>query len=183
MGSQAPSLGEEWPATVITTLQRCFAVVERWWQPVYPAISNKTCVHFVARRPDPTDEWQDKVVHHLQPENDEPLVLDRSREFRLKFHLGNLPLGWAWLIPAFHLREPTPPTTRTHTLRFPRSQLDFPLGPGQAVEEILVRLEEVPDSATDTPARLFTDSEERQHGLDDTRHEDGRLDGAEAAES
>ena len=107
------------------------------------------------------------------------MVLDRSRELRLKFHLGSLPLGWAWLIPAFHLREPTLSTTRTHTLRFPRSQLDFPLGPGQAVKEIVVKLEEVAAEEPGSPARLLSKDEEKREGLDDTGGEGRQLDHVE----
>lgn len=108
-------------------------------------------------------------------------MLDRSREFRLKFHLGSLPLGWAWIIPSFHLREPTPPTNRTHTLRFPKSQLDFPLGPGQAVQEIVIKLEEVPAEDPGSPARLLSEEEERREGLDDTGGEGRQLDHVEGA--
>lgn len=121
-------------------------------------------------------------MHHLVPNVDgKPLVLERSREFRLKFHLGALPLGWTWLIPSFHLREPAPPTTRTHTLRFPRSQLDFPLGPGQAIEEIVIRLEEVTSRDPGSPVRLLSDEEERRQGLNDTVGEGKQLDHVEGA--
>lgn len=128
----------------------------------------------------PADD-QKRIVHHLTPEtaNGESLILDRSREMRIKFHLGSLPLGWAWLIPAFHLQEPIPPTNRTHTLKFPRSQIDFPLGPGQAVEEIFIQLEEMSSREPGQPARLLSDHEEQQEGLDDQRGEGKRLDRVE----
>ncbi|BEJ07147.1 hypothetical protein CcaverHIS641_0404160 [Cutaneotrichosporon cavernicola] len=79
-------------------------------------------------------------VHHLVPPQE--VVLDRGREFRLKLHLGSLPLGWAWLIPAFHLPEPATPGNIV-VFDVPRSQLDFPLGPGAAVKRVIIRLEEV----------------------------------------
>lgn len=123
---------------------------------------------------------QERVVHHLVPKTGHPLVLDRAREMKIKFHLGSLPLGWAWFIPAFHLPEPIPPTNRTHTLRFPRSQIDFPLGPGQAVEEIVIRLEEIPPSEPASPAPLLSDQEEKQEGLDDRRGEGTPLDKVES---
>lgn len=123
---------------------------------------------------------QERVVHHLVPKTGHPLVLDRAREMKIKFHLGSLPLGWAWFIPAFHLPEPIPPTKRTHTLRFPRSQIDFPLGPGQAVEEIVIRLEEIPSSEPASPAPLLSDQEEKQEGLDDRRGEGTPLDKVES---
>jgi phosphatidylinositol-3,4,5-trisphosphate 3-phosphatase/dual-specificity protein phosphatase PTEN len=98
---------------------------------------------------------------------------------RLKFHLGSLPLGWTWLIPAFHLKEPVPPTNRTHSLRFPRSQIDFPLGPGQAVEEIIIKLEEMSQDEPGPPAPLLSDHEEKREGLDDQQGEGRPLDTVE----
>lgn len=78
-------------------------------------------------------------------------------------------MGWLWLIPAFHLPEPLPNSTtelnRVHTLHFPRSQLDFPLGPGAAVRSVLVRLEEVPEGQGGGTARLMSPEEERSAGV------------------
>jgi len=120
---------------------------------------------------------QERVVHHLVPKA--ALVLDRAREMKIKFHLGSLPLGWAWFIPAFHLPEPVPSTNRTHTLKFPRSQVDFPLGPGQAIEEIVVKIEEIPVTDGAKPAPLLSEQEEKQEGLDDQRGEGSPLDKVE----
>ncbi|WWC68147.1 uncharacterized protein I206_102070 [Kwoniella pini CBS 10737] len=115
------------------------------------------------------------VVHHLTPSHGS-LILDRSREFRLKFHLASVPLGWTWLIPSFHLPEPpiksfneTINQLRTHTLNFPKSQIDFPLGPGQAIHQILVKLEEVPENEKEETAKLMSDEEERKEGVDETK--------------
>ncbi|OXH25658.1 hypothetical protein J008_05310 [Cryptococcus neoformans] len=131
-------------------------------------------------------DHQNYVVHHLAP-NHSHLTLDRSREFRLKFHLGNLPLGWTWLIPAFHLPEPSSSPSseaeggagaakRVHTLSFPRSQVDFPLGPGVALHQILVRFEEVAEDrvggADEIPPRLMNDEEEKREGVEDDSKED-----------
>lgn len=60
------------------------------------------------------------------------------------------------MIPAFHLPEPlpistTPQPARTHTLHFPRSQIDFALGAGALIEEMIVRLEEVPQDRPGSP--------------------------------
>lgn len=126
---------------------------------------------------------QKYVVHHLEP-NHSHITLDRSREFRLKLHIGNLPLGWAWLIPAFHLPEPPSPNTgegggaakRLHTLSFPRSQVDFPLGPGAALHQVLIRLEEVAEDSMsrddEVPPRLMNDEEERREGVENDSKED-----------
>lgn len=51
-------------------------------------------------------------------------------------------MGWAWFIPAFHLGEPSG-GGQAFTFDVPRSQLDFPLGPGSAVKRVILRLEEV----------------------------------------
>lgn len=149
------------------------------------AVNAKVCSTYQPQGYCDTNARQDRVVHHLIPADPDgsPIILDRSREFRLKFHLASLPLGWAWLIPAFHLREPTPPTVRTHTLRFPRSQIDFPLGPGQAIEEIEVKIEEVSTEDPATPARLFSDEEEDNHGEEHGPPGSSGMDGViEAAE-
>ncbi|WWC86688.1 uncharacterized protein L201_001565 [Kwoniella dendrophila CBS 6074] len=122
------------------------------------------------------EDHEDYVVHHLTPSH-QSLILDRSREFRMKFHLASVPLGWAWLIPAFHLPEPPakstaePPQMRTHTLHFPTSQIDFPLGPGQAIHRILIKLEEVPEEDREETAKLMSDEEERREGVDDNKGE------------
>jgi phosphatidylinositol-3,4,5-trisphosphate 3-phosphatase/dual-specificity protein phosphatase PTEN len=131
----------------------------------------------LAKRRRTVADLQERVVHHLVPKTE--LVLDRAREMKIKFHLGSLPLGWAWFIPAFHLPEPIPPTNRTHTLRFPRSQIDFPLGPGQAVEEIVIKLEEIPMTDAASPAPLLSDQAEKEEGLDDQRGEGSPLDKVE----
>ncbi|KAL7419116.1 Telomerase protein component 1 [Cryptotrichosporon argae] len=118
------------------------------------------------------------VVHHLVPP--ERLVLDRAREFRTKLHLGALPLGWAWLIPAFHLPEPLPGAPRTHALHLPRNQIDFALGPGASIQEVIVRLEEVVDE--EHVGGMMSDEEEAVRGVrgdDDEQARDG-LDRAEA---
>lgn len=118
---------------------------------------------------------QDYVLHHLIPQSVDgstSLILDRAREFRLRFHVASIPLGWAWLIPAFHLPEPLPSTTapvsnRIHTLHFPRSQIDFAIGPGASIHVILVRLEEVPENEEAGTARLLREEEERDLGMED----------------
>ncbi|OCF33832.1 hypothetical protein I317_01324 [Kwoniella heveanensis CBS 569] len=125
-------------------------------------------------------DHEDYITHHLTPAHSS-LILDRSREFRMKFHLASIPLGWAWMIPAFHLPEPPADggssDKRTHTLYFPRSQVDFPLGPGQSIHQIVVRLEEVPEGDKEQTARLMTDEEERKEGVEDDKGERVKEDG------
>ncbi|WVR04807.1 hypothetical protein IAU60_001819 [Kwoniella sp. DSM 27419] len=129
-------------------------------------------------------DHKDYTIHHLTAAHP-PLILDRSREFRMKFHLASVPLGWAWMIPAFHLPEPRSTAAsasddpRTHALYFPRSQIDFAIGPGHAIHEILVRLEEVSEEDQGETAKLMSEQEERQEGVDDTRGENTVADQAE----
>jgi phosphatidylinositol-3,4,5-trisphosphate 3-phosphatase/dual-specificity protein phosphatase PTEN len=98
----------------------------------------------VKRESDAQDEFN---IHHLVPtaaEGQDPpdIILHRAREFRLKLHLGSLPMGWAWFIPAFHLAEPSS-VGNVVAFDVPRSQLDFPLGPGSAVQRVIMRFEEM----------------------------------------
>jgi phosphatidylinositol-3,4,5-trisphosphate 3-phosphatase/dual-specificity protein phosphatase PTEN len=110
-----------------------------------------------------TRNEEEYVVHRM--ESSTPLHLDRQREFRLKLHLSSLPLGWAWLIPAFHLPEPSEPGRR-HTLVFPRSQIDFAIGPGAAIIDVAVELEEMDDPAAQ-PAMQLSEQQEKAAGLDE----------------
>lgn len=84
-------------------------------------------------------------------------------------------MGWAWLIPAFHLPEPLPVTStpepkRTHSLHFSRSQIDFALGAGALIEEMIVRLEEVPQDQDGSPVRTEQAGEDE---ADEEVNEDG----------
>ncbi len=79
-------------------------------------------------------------------------------------------MGWLWIIPAFHLPEPvrtdpSPANERVFTLCFPRSQLDFPLGPGSAVHHVLVKLEEITHPVSEGTATLMSKAEEEQVGI------------------
>jgi phosphatidylinositol-3,4,5-trisphosphate 3-phosphatase/dual-specificity protein phosphatase PTEN len=122
---------------------------------------------------------QSHHVHHLTPARiggSTSLILDRSREFRMKLHLASVPLGWAWFIPAFHLPNIGDSQSRVHTLSFPKSQIDFAIGPGSAIERVLVRLEDVVDNH-EAPAPLLSDREEKQAGVRDAEGEKVKEDG------
>ncbi|KAI9636172.1 uncharacterized protein MKK02DRAFT_27644 [Dioszegia hungarica] len=123
--------------------------------------------------PSGIETTDDLVAHHVVPTSD--LVLERGREFRMKFHLGSLPLGWAWMIPAFHLPEPV--HAQTHTLRFPKSQIDFAIGPGAAIHHIDVCVEEVPKEQGASTAPLMSEREEEEAGMDDGKGEKVKEDG------
>lgn len=113
-------------------------------------------------------------MHRLEPrlpDGSQSIILDKGREFRLKLHLGSLPLGWLWVIPAFHLSDAHEP----HSITFTRSQLDFPLGPGRSVHKVIVELASV--ESDDSPTRLMTEAEEQATGYDDHHGEAFREDG------
>jgi phosphatidylinositol-3,4,5-trisphosphate 3-phosphatase/dual-specificity protein phosphatase PTEN len=91
-------------------------------------------------------------------------------------------MGWAWLIPAFHLPEPlpvssTPDPKRTHSLHFSRSQIDFALGAGALIEEMIVRLEEVPQDEEGSP---FQAEQAEEDEAEEQVKEDGEGGKAEA---
>ena len=85
----------------------------------------------------------------------------------MKLHLASLPLGWLWIIPAFHLPEANSPTKRVHNLTFDRSQLDFPIGPGTAVHQVIIQLEEVTTDDDRSTAKLLSAEEEERSGFAD----------------
>jgi phosphatidylinositol-3,4,5-trisphosphate 3-phosphatase/dual-specificity protein phosphatase PTEN len=116
-------------------------------------------------------------VHHLSPrtpDDGESIILERDREFRLKLHLGSFPLGWLWLIPAFHLPEHG---GGKHTITFTRSQVDFAIGPGQAIHKVVLELEAVGQQDARETTHLMSDTEEKETGYEDKRGEAVKEDG------
>jgi len=101
------------------------------------------------------------------PDGSSALIIDQGREVRVKLHLASLPLGWLWIIPAFHLPQTSSRTKRAHILTFDRSQLDFPLGPGTAVHQVIIQLEEVTGDDDRSTAKLLSAEEEDRAGLAD----------------
>lgn len=110
------------------------------------------------------------------PDNSSALILDQGREMRVKLHLASLPLGWLWIIPAFHLPQAASPTKRVHNLVFAKSQLDFPLGPGTAVHQVIIQLEEVTGDDSRSTAKLLSADEEERAGFADRGGEQVRED-------
>jgi phosphatidylinositol-3,4,5-trisphosphate 3-phosphatase/dual-specificity protein phosphatase PTEN len=57
-------------------------------------------------------------------------------------------------------------------MTFPKSQVDFTLGPGAAVHKVIVRLEDVAEGqGGSSPAPLYTDDQEKKEGLNDEKAE------------
>lgn len=98
------------------------------------------------------------------------LVLDAGREVRLKLYMGQVShfdtqvpyisyktwqvfMGWIWFIPTFHMPQPPPASssisaTKT-TLLLSRKEVDFPLGLGQGIVDVVINLEWVTPVDTD----------------------------------
>ncbi|KAG8781483.1 Telomerase protein component 1 [Ceratobasidium sp. 428] len=82
------------------------------------------------------------------------VVLDARREVRAKLYMGQVPMGWMWFIPAFHMADDATETT----IRLTRKDLDFPLGAGawiDGVEIVLTRIDD--DFAEPTSTRAGGD--------------------------
>lgn len=101
------------------------------------------------------------------PDGSNSIILEKDREFRLKLHLGSLPLGWLWIIPAFHLSD----RAGIQTVTFVRSQVDFPLGPGRTINKVVVQLSNVSKNDPRQTTRLMTDTEEEETGFEDRKGE------------
>ncbi|KAB5590839.1 Ptenb protein [Ceratobasidium theobromae] len=79
------------------------------------------------------------------------VVLDARREVRAKLYMGQVPMGWMWFIPAFHMTEGGPEST----IQLTRKDVDFPLGVGawiEGVEIVLTRIEDESVEPTSTRA-------------------------------
>lgn len=76
------------------------------------------------------------------------ITVDAMREVRVKLYMGQVPMGWIWFIPSFHM---TPPTTDISApqmvhLKLTKSDVDFHLGPGAWILDIDISLEWVPQT-------------------------------------
>ncbi|KAF8999075.1 hypothetical protein BDQ17DRAFT_1361279 [Cyathus striatus] len=97
------------------------------------------------------------------------IILDASREVRVKLYMGQVFMGWLWLIPTFHMSQPPPSTSQapvqstSEMLMFTRTDLDFPVGIGADIIDVQIKLEWVtpedvksapePDMEIEPPAR------------------------------
>ncbi|KAJ7593470.1 phosphatases II [Mycena floridula] len=75
------------------------------------------------------------------------VVLDASREVRMKLYMGQVFMGWIWFVPTFHMPQPPPSstssamTTTTTKILLTRKEIDFPLGLGSAIIDVEISLE------------------------------------------
>ncbi|CAE6405997.1 unnamed protein product [Rhizoctonia solani] len=89
-----------------------------------------------------------------QPEMEEVeinpgVILDSRREVRAKLYMGQVPMGWMWFIPAFHMND----GATQSTIKLTRKDVDFPLGAGAWIEEVEIALTKVENSAEPTSTR------------------------------
>ncbi|KAF8755359.1 phosphatase [Rhizoctonia solani] len=90
----------------------------------------------------------------LQPEMEEVeinpgVILDARREVRAKLYMGQVPMGWMWFIPAFHMAD----GATESTIKLTRKDVDFPLGVGAWIEGVEIVLTRVENSAEPTSTR------------------------------
>ncbi|KAH7926238.1 hypothetical protein BV22DRAFT_1009461 [Leucogyrophana mollusca] len=78
------------------------------------------------------------------------IVLDAHREVRIKLYMGQVFMGWLWIIPAFHMSTPSSPSEPTRVV-FQRKEIDFPLGVGSALIDVEVLMEWCSDSESVQP--------------------------------
>ncbi|KIK95539.1 hypothetical protein PAXRUDRAFT_374828 [Paxillus rubicundulus Ve08.2h10] len=62
------------------------------------------------------------------------ILLEANRELRIKLFMGEIVLGWVWLIPAFHISPDSP----TSTLVLTHDDIDFSIGIGKALVDLKV---------------------------------------------
>ncbi|KAH7907571.1 hypothetical protein BJ138DRAFT_1137484 [Hygrophoropsis aurantiaca] len=80
-------------------------------------------------------------------DHDNGIILDAHREVRIKLYMGQVFMGWLWIIPAFHMSTASEPTK----LIFQRKDIDFALGVGSALVDVEVSMEWCPDPETVHP--------------------------------
>lgn len=78
-----------------------------------------------------------------ETEPEEPSVLlEAHREVRAKLYMGEVPFGWFWFIPAFHMPSRGSEASRSPTeFKLTRKEVDFPLGPGSWLLDVTLRME------------------------------------------
>ncbi|KAF9447818.1 hypothetical protein P691DRAFT_670692 [Macrolepiota fuliginosa MF-IS2] len=73
------------------------------------------------------------------------VVLDAEREVRIKLYMGQVFMGWVWLIPAFHMpslnnNDGKSTATQTQTTLV-RKEIDFAIGLGTGIIDVEISME------------------------------------------
>ncbi|KAL0578887.1 Telomerase protein component 1 [Marasmius crinis-equi] len=101
---------------------------------------------------------------------DRGVVLDASREVRIKLYMGQIFMGWAWFVPTFHMPQPPPSNGNTPPeptkLKLTRKDIDFPLGVGSSIIDVEISLEWLARADTERvqPPAVATPAEEKEAG-------------------
>jgi len=76
------------------------------------------------------------------------LILQGEREVRIKLFIGQVFMGWFWLIPAFHMTYPqdTPTPPSFNRLVLTRKEIDFALGAGSSIIDVTLEWTTVPNT-------------------------------------
>ncbi|KAG9048212.1 Telomerase protein component 1 [Tulasnella sp. UAMH 9824] len=83
-----------------------------------------------------------------EPE-EEGVLLEAHREVRAKMYMGEVPFGWFWFIPAFHMPSRDSEAARSPTeFKLTRKEVDFPLGPGTWLIDVTLAMEWAGKEAT-----------------------------------
>lgn len=83
-----------------------------------------------------------------EPE-EQGVLLEAHREVRAKLYMGEVPFGWFWFIPAFHMPSRDSETSRSPTeFKLTRKEVDFPLGPGSWLIDVTLEMEWAGKEAT-----------------------------------
>ncbi|EKM56934.1 uncharacterized protein PHACADRAFT_93074 [Phanerochaete carnosa HHB-10118-sp] len=69
------------------------------------------------------------------------IVLDAHREVRVKLYIGQVFMGWFWFIPTFHMAHPRSQTQQPTVYPLTRKEIDFPLGIGSHLIDVVVSME------------------------------------------
>ncbi|EGO03571.1 hypothetical protein SERLA73DRAFT_83635 [Serpula lacrymans var. lacrymans S7.3] len=76
-----------------------------------------------------------------QVSHEDGIILEANREVRIKLYMGQVFMGWLWIIPAFHIPRASPQDNSITRLLFTRKDIDFPLGIGSSLVDVEVTLE------------------------------------------
>ncbi|KAI9460796.1 hypothetical protein HD554DRAFT_2132406 [Boletus coccyginus] len=68
------------------------------------------------------------------PEDPSGVLLEADRELRIKLFMGEVALGWVWLIPAFHIS----PDSSSSSLVISSDDIDFAIGIGKALVDMKI---------------------------------------------
>ncbi|KAG1731600.1 uncharacterized protein EDB91DRAFT_711989 [Suillus paluster] len=74
------------------------------------------------------------------------IIVDADRELRIKFYMSQVLMAWTWFIPAFHIVPEMP----FSSFILARDELDFPIGLGNDIVDVEVKIEWCRDEADDT---------------------------------